>query len=425
MIPQLKYHQRQAELWYSTCRFAYIPCGRQSGKTELALRRLVRYLPIKKSWPDPRYFYAAPTFSQAKRIAWKRLLTLIPADWIAVDGISKSDLTINTIFGSELRVIGLDKPHRIEGTQFDGGIIDENSDIKAGTFDLSILPALTWRKGWVWFTGVPKRFGVGAAEYKKRYEAAVKGDLPDSEGFSWPSSDIIPPDMLKYAQDTMSVRDFNEQFNATWLSTQGGIFYAFDRDHNVRPVWYNPDEKVYIGSDFNLNPMSWVIAHLRDSVLEVFDEIFLRNTSTPAALNTLLSRYANHKGGFALYGDATGKARNRLSTLTDYTALVNNVQLKSLGRTFHYPRSNPSVADRFANTNAAICNGEGNRRCIVSPSCVHLIDDLETRAYKPNTQQAGDHGDQGHSTDALGYLLYGLNPPTINRTSRSSVVVIR
>ena len=67
--PQLKHHPIQYKAQTSTERFVYLPCGRQSGKTEIAMRRLISYLSYKRPWTDPKYFYAGPTFGQAKRLS--------------------------------------------------------------------------------------------------------------------------------------------------------------------------------------------------------------------------------------------------------------------------------------------------------------------------------------------------------------------
>ena len=417
MWPQLTYHQIQRELWTCKERFVYAPAGRQSGKTELALRRLVRYLPIKKPWPDPRYFYASPTYRQCKSVAWARLLSLIPDNWIR--DISLTDLSIMTIFGSELFLVGLDKPERIEGQILDGGVIDENSDVKPGTFDLNILPTLVWRDGWIWFIGVPKRFGKGAIEYRARYMAAAAGELPNSAGFTWPSSGVVPEEMLEHARATMDIRDFQEQFEASWLNASGGIFHAFDREYNVRPCTYDPAIPILVGSDFNVNPMHWVLCHLKGTTLEVFDEIFLRHTNTPEALATLIGRYPEHKN-WQFYGDASSRGRHTSAYRTDYNHIASDGVLKAAGRTMHYLKNNPPIADRFACTNARICDGTGTRHFFVDKSCKHLINDLEVRAYKPGTREAADVGDIGHGTDAVGYLIYKRFPlssqiPTSNK----------
>jgi hypothetical protein len=155
---QLRYHAQQAAMWRTKKRFVAAACGRGSGKTELARRRIVRFLPIKKPWADPMYFYALPTFAQARRVAWKKIKALIPREWCTK--INESEMLIETVFGSSLYVVGMDKPQRIEGDQWDGGVVDESCDQKPKAFDLSIRPALTHRNGWCWRIGVPKRHGT-------------------------------------------------------------------------------------------------------------------------------------------------------------------------------------------------------------------------------------------------------------------------
>lgn len=404
----LKYHPVQASLWTTKKRFVAVPAGRGSGKTELARRRLVRMLPVIKPWKDPLYFYGGPTYGQAKRIAWNAFLRLIPKEW--VEKISASDLIIKTIFGSELHVVGLDKPQRIEGSQWDGGVIDESCDIKPKTFDLSILPALTWRNGWCWRIGVPKRFGIGAAEFREFYEKACRGEIEDAAGFSWPSSDIIPQKALNYARSIMDERDFLEQFDASWQTTGGGVFYAFDEEANIRPCSYDPNKTILVGSDFNVDPMAWVLCHLKNDTLEVFDEIWLRNTNTITTCRVLAERYATHKGGWQFFGDASGKARKTSASSSDISQIATFPQFLRQGRVIAYMRSNPPIADRFAAMNARIKSSSGQRKVYIDPRCKHLKFDLMSRVYKPGTREVADVGDLGHITDALGYIIYKLFP---------------
>lgn len=75
-------HPEQTRLWTDGKRFAVVPAGRRSGKTEISKRRLVIGLPEKKKWSDPRYFAAAPTREQAKRVYWNDLKALVPKRWV-------------------------------------------------------------------------------------------------------------------------------------------------------------------------------------------------------------------------------------------------------------------------------------------------------------------------------------------------------
>ncbi len=406
---QLRPHAVQRQLWTSPERFVAVPAGRGSGKTELAKRRLVRYLPVRKPWGDPRYFYAAPTREQAKRIAWEHLKALVPNHWLAGEP-SESSLVIRTKFGSTLHVVGMDKPQRIEGLQWDGGVMDESCDQKPKVFDRTVLPMLTWRNAWCWRIGVPKRQGVGAAEFRAFFEKAVRGELEGTVGFTWPSSTVLSPDQLAYARTTMDLKDYLEQFDARWQQAGGGVFHAFSREHNVRPVAYDPSKAIVVGSDFNVDPMCWCVGHRRGDHLEFFDEVVLRNTNTVSALDVLYQRYNSHEAGFEFYGDATGRARKTSASRSDYQLIMNHLGFQKAGRTVHYPRGNPRVQDRFAACNALLCNAAGERHMFIDPRCKHVIADLEARTYKQGSREPDDSADVGHMTDALGYAVHRLFP---------------
>ncbi|MGT2493113.1 hypothetical protein ACU4GD_28025 [Cupriavidus basilensis] len=75
---------------------------------------------------------------------------------------SESDLIIYLDNGSEVHLIGLDRPERIEGILWSGGVIDEIADIKGEAWEANIRPALdTFNpsrpdyRAWCWLIGVP------------------------------------------------------------------------------------------------------------------------------------------------------------------------------------------------------------------------------------------------------------------------------
>lgn len=410
----LRYHELQSQLWRSKARFISAACGRGSGKTELARRRVIRMLPIKKQWPRPMYFYALPTYKQARRVAWQNLIDLIPPDW--VKKIHHSNMLIDTVWGSQLYVLGLDKPERIEGDQWDGGVIDESCDQKPGVFDRSVLPALSHKNGWCWRIGVPKRTGPGAKEFKLFFDSGKMGT--DNEAYTWSSDTVLTQEQLKFARENLNERDYNEQYNASWESVSGLIFHAFDEVLNVRAtVTYDPSLPLLIGSDFNVDPMAWIISQKVGEEVWVLDELFIRGTNTGDTLKELAKRYGEHKGGFDFFGDATGRSRNTRASESDYIQ-IRNSKLFSGARVF-YPRSNPIRANRFSACNTAFCSADGRRRVLIHPRCVNLIRDLTTRAYKEGTSDPDDYGDVGHITDALGYMIVKVLPlrPVLQVTS--------
>jgi hypothetical protein len=390
---KLRPHPVQSQLWRCRERFPVVAAGRGSGKTELALRRLALCSRVN----DSRYFYAGPTIQQAKSVAWDRLIDLIPPQWIRDNGINRSELTIKTIYGSEIRVVGMDKPQRIEGVQYNGGVLDEGADIKPGAFSRSILPALSHHKGWCWRIGVPKRTGVGVLEYKEAFDRGPS--------FHWESADILPPDIIEEAKQLLDEVTFREQFKATWETASGGIYYAFDENYNVSPCLYRPDKRIWVGSDFNVDPMSWVLCHDYNGHLEVFDEIRLRDSNTPKTLNELYRRYGeNHNAGFTFFGDAAGRQRNTASATSDYILIRNDERFRN--KDIKYPKKNPRIKDRFASTNAMLKNAAGEVRVKIDPKCKSLIDDFKCRVYKEGSTEPHDGAGIGHMADAFDYIIY-------------------
>ncbi len=403
-------HRLQSMLWRTPARFAAVAAGRGSGKTDLARRYVVRMLPIEKAWGDPIYFFALPTYKQAKRVAWNKIKPLVPASWI--HRIYESDMMIETVFGSKLFVLGLDNPARIEGDQWDGGVIDEMCDQKPKVFPLNVGPALTHRNGWCRFIGVPKRVGPGAGWFKDFFFSGAEPgtDGAELQSFTWPSSDILTPEELHFFRENNDPKDFREQYEASWEDVSGAIFFAFSDVLNVDDqLTLRPDLPLIIGSDFNVDPMAWVVCQQQaPKQLTVIDELFIRNTNTRQTLDELAKRYGKHAAGFHFFGDATSRSRNTRASESDYIQIRNDKRFA--GARVFYPKSNPKRSDRFASCNALFLNANGERRCKVHPRCKNLIRDLTTRAYKTGTVEPDDYGDVGHITDALGYAIGGVCP---------------
>lgn len=435
----LALHPVQDALYHCQARFVAVAAGRRSGKTEHAKRRLVMSLPLKKPWSDPRYFFAGPTQKQAKLIAWEDLLALVPDEWL--DGgrygraVNRTELCIRTRFGSELHVVGLDKPSRIEGVAWDFGIIDESSDVKPGAFGRSIRPALADRNGGCWRIGVPKRVGCGAQEFHQFFRRCAASNYnglgpqdnaeepyEDGAAFTWVSADILTPEEIEHNRATLDPKDFREQYEASWESVGNRVFYAFE-PHNLAPCQYDPSLPIIVGCDFNVDPMAWVLGHVRGNELHLFDELWQRDTNTPRALNTLAGKYRGHKAGWRFFGDAASRQRKTSAALTDYRIIQEHDTFRQMGASLHVPKSNPPVADRFAACNAMFCNAGGQRRMYVDPRCKRLIEDLESRSYKEGTSDPDDRAlFSGHPTDAMGYVVYRLFPIRSEHERKQTVI---
>lgn len=307
-------------------------------------------------------------------------------------------------------MLGMDAPQRMEGPPWDGGGYDESSDQRPETFDATIFPALADRRGWCWEVGVPKWWGRGVRTFKRRYDDAVSGKNEEAEAFTWFSSDILPADTIEHAKRVLPPQIYRSQFEASWENPGGLIYYSFS-SRNVRPCKYQPTLPILVGSDFNVRPMAWVLCHKIGEELQVFDEIWINDTNTPATLHHLHRNYGNHPGGWEFYGDATGRSRRTSATYSDYQHILLDKRFAKFQRPrVLYPKENPPIHDRYAAVNARLKTLDDVRRIFIDPGCRHLIEDLSTFHYLEGTMEPEKKGDKSHPSDALGYLVHWLWP---------------
>lgn len=392
-------------LWTENKRFSVVPAGRRSGKTEMAKRKLVISLADKKGWEDPRYFAAAPTRSQAKRIFWKDLKALVPQAW--VKKVYETELCILSKSGSELWVVGLDKPQRIEGVAWDGGVLDEYANMRPGAWSENIRPALSDRHGWCWFIGVPE----GVNHYKELADYASSGVDEEWGFYTWPSSDILPKEELEAARRVLDPRTFRQEYEASFEGARGRAYYAYEvKIHEAPGITLDEKLPVIACCDFNVDPCVWEIAQCHSGKVFVIDEIALRNTSTMEMGKEFLRRFGKHRAGNIVYGDAAGSNRSTAGK-SDY-AILYGLGLKDQ----RIKKSNPLVRDRINAVNAMLKNTSSEARLFHHPGCVLLKKDFESVEWKDGAVEIEKSGrDLTHASDALGYYIESEFPLKIKR----------
>lgn len=416
-----RYHPVQAALWTYTGRFAAIVAGRRSGKTDLCRRKLVLQLPIKKPWPDPRYYFILPTYRQAEEVAWEKIKELVPPAWILKGGINNTKMTIKTVFGSKLLVAGADKPKRLEGVPSDFVMIDESADQQPGLFSRTILPMLTERSGNCYRLGVPKKDGIGRMEFREFYQHGLQG-LNQIASFHWVSADILDPGEVELARAHLDPVEFAEQFEAMWQDLGSSVYYNFGQVNLRDDFDYDPAYEIVVGCDFNVDPMCWTLSQFIDGKLYVFDELFLRDANTPKTMDFLANKFHAHTAGWKFFGDATSKARKTNASRSDYVIIKNDARFGN--KRVIFPEKNPSRRDRYASVNAAFKTADGNTRLYVHTRCKRLINDFNAVSYVEGTTDLEDYTgtDLGHMSDALGYEVYGLMPIRVIPTSIPTVL---
>ena len=84
------------------------------------------------------------------------------------------------------------------------------------------------------------------------------------------------------ARAQMDARIFRQEFEASFEALSGRVYSNFERHvHVVDDLAENDDAEIYVGMDFNVNPMTAIIAQRREpDVLLVLDAIEVETSNT-------------------------------------------------------------------------------------------------------------------------------------------------
>ena len=200
-------------------RWTVAVCHRRMGKTVAAINQLI-HSALQNEKQSPQYAYIAPTYSQAKRIAWDYLKDYTRP----LGGIPNvSELRVD-FMGRRISLYGADNPDALRGIYLDGAVIDEYGDVNPGLFTEVIRPALSDRIGWAMFIGTPK----GSNHFKTLRDFA---DTEDNDNwvlkeFKASETKLIDAEELKDAKKAMGENKYEQEFEISFEAPIVGAFYG-------------------------------------------------------------------------------------------------------------------------------------------------------------------------------------------------------
>lgn len=405
-------------------RFPVVPAGRRSGKTERAKRFLAKQA---MQHPGKRFFAAAPTRDQVKKIYWQdmKLLTFSSTHDHAP---SESELILFLPNGAEVHLIGLDRPERIEGVLWHGGVVDEIADLRNGdtAWKENILPALnTFNPGdptyraWCWLIGVPD----GLNHFYDLAKYAETGNDPEWALFHWKSADILPPDVVAAAKRTMSARQYRQEYEAEFSGATGRIYEDYSKaNHTGERI--QPHEQLLWMHDQNFTPLSSAVGVRRGQELLLLDEIVLTSAVSRQSAVEFVEKFKDHKNRHVLiYGDPAGRAGEKHGHASDYTDI--EAVLKANGWTYtrKVKLAAPAIKDRQNAVRAKIKAADGTVTLRVNPNTAPWSDKgLATVQLKDGSAfQEDEKNKYQHITTAIGYCVDVEWPVVKNTASVTSL----
>ena len=398
----------QKNIANSNKRFRVLVSGRRFGKTHLAIRELCK----AASQPSRKVFYVAPSYRMAKQIVWDQLKNrLRELKWIK--RINESDLSIRLVNDSLISLRGADNEDSMRGVGLNFVVLDEFSDIDQKAWYEVLRPTLSDTGGSALFCGTPK--GIGNWAYDIFQHSKIDVDNWQSFQYTTIEGGQVPAEEIHQARNDLDERTFRQEYEASFETFSGTIYYNYSQDSVYKEdiSVLNEAKHLYIGMDFNINPMSACIGVRTERGLVIIDEITIHGSNTDEMVQEIKSRYPDK--GITIYPDPASRQRKTSAAgRTDLSILV-NAGFRTLTRPRH-----PAVRDRINAVNSALKSADGLQKLWIAPKCKAVIRSLSRQIYKEGTSIPDNNENLSHMNDALGYMVEYMYPITRNSINTSA-----
>lgn len=405
----IKLHSGQQYVQDHAKKFNVLSCGKRWGKSKWAL---FRALQKAGNLPNGVVWVIAPTYRQAKQIAWREIMSILPPQMIRRK--IETDLLIEIWNGCLIQLIGAEDEDHLRGVKISHVVFDEAAYIKETVWPL-IMGQLLGNKesGGADFISSPAKSGRNwfSSFFEEAKKKMDSGD-PDWAAFHYTILDnpTLPPADIQRLKDNTPDDVWSLEYMAVESSYAGTMYSEFAYEKHVS-TYVNPNENLptYRGSDWGLNHPTaflWAKVDKEKNLIYITDEFF----RSGLIIQEIVRAVDEKTGATPILWTAMDPSANRRDIIT--------------GR---------SVRDEFARYGLYCVDGDrrgadkGGRgvdivkmffkkdMIRINPACKNLIFALR------NLQWGDREGDD--CTDALRYLLVRLHDLVFNGVLPERAVV--
>lgn len=301
----------------------------------------------------------------------------------------KSEEILKFKNGSEILFRHLQEPNKLKSLNLAFVELEEMSDTPESTFKMlisrlrqNIKPE--WRKNGFKY----RLFGHTNPESSKgwiyKYFVEEKPDNYRLIQAPTTQNKFLEPDYVESMKELYDEEYYRINVLGEFGDYTSGLVVKNFTNDNIKELHYQPDLPLHLTFDFNVDPMSCILAHVADGKVFYFDEFILENTTTQGTMDEVLKKYPAHKSEIIVNGDASGDNRSTQSEVSNYVIIRNALKR-------HYPNNkirfdlrpyNPPIKNRIASFNAMICNHNGERKIFIDKRCKWLLYNIYNLKYK-------------------------------------------
>jgi len=234
------FHPTQKTVVSDTHDYRVVNCGRQWGKTTLAVYEMIAFA---YSGGGKEIAYFATTYDQARNIAWRILKDASRPVWSRDPNESRLELFIRTKDKGESRITlrGFENVETTRGQQFDFLVIDELAQMRNWEYAWQAIlePTLAFRQGKALFISTPTGFN----HFKDLYDLGQsKNKVWKSWTFKSEDNPHLPKDRIERAREQNTPDYFAQEYEADFTRATGLAFKMWNREYNLIPEFEVPKE---------------------------------------------------------------------------------------------------------------------------------------------------------------------------------------
>ena len=381
----MELHQAQKEIAKDKTRFRVLCCGRRFGKTTLAIEEMKGRAAI----PNSRIAYVAPTYQQARDIAWADL----KKDLQEVASFNEARLEINIANNSFIVLRGWESIETLRGQKFDLIVVDEIAMMRNfwSMWQEVIRPTLTDTKGEGLFISTPKGFN----HFYELFNMENKDD--DFKSFHYTTYDNphIPEEEIDKAKREVTEDRFAQEYLADFRKTEGLVYKEFNREVHILTGEMDDDDLNTVeeigGVDFGFtNPSAVMTIKKSGSGVYTISEEWYQTGKTDAEVADYVSALKWNK----CYPDPENAAG--IEELKRRGVNVRDVKKGKIKGKSSITHGIDVIRELFK-----------SNKLYIHESCTNLIWELETYSYP---DKKADHNEDelpikenDHAVDAIRY----------------------
>lgn len=373
-------------------RFNVLVCHRRMGKTVFAINMMIRKV-LTCAKINPRAHYFAPTYKQAKSIAWDYLQMYTQH----IEGMeyNKTELAANFPTGQRIQLVGADNPDSFRGQYSDFTVLDEVAMFPVRMWSEVIRPALADRDGGALFIGTP----AGRNIFYDLFERAKRLDDWGAVRLSYKDTGLIPAREINAMRQEMEDFEFDQELGCSFNAAVRGAYFGkvmaqAEQEGRITRVPYDQALPVFTCWDLGMADATaiWFIQVSPGGEVRAIDYEEFHNAGIPEIITAIRAK------GYERYDMHIAPHDIRVRELGTGTSRYEVAQTN--GVRFHIARNMPLMdgIDATRNLIRKMWFDEDNCRLGINALQLYRAE-LNQKTGVLNTRPLHDH--TSHGADAL------------------------